>query len=200
MPDWHRMRHRRASGLAILQLKPGKGRHLHWKWRFAHSFPSMYRTRSYDGWADLNSRCIHCGQDDFLAGGFGPRTFIECSCCADRGTHVDCEERCNGFRIDPDHLASEASGSNPAALPGAFQAERSRPLDVKGRLLCVPPLATKQDSFAALRPMPPLFLPQARWFCSADCQAVLEGLDRLAHQRQDLGDTFTLEVITVSPS
>ena len=43
-------------------------------------------------WTTEENCCIHCKDAD-VQQGFGPRTFILCACCQDRGSHVECEER-----------------------------------------------------------------------------------------------------------
>ncbi len=50
-------------------------------------------------WAAEENCCIHCKQCD-IQQGFGPRTFILCACCQDRGSHVECEEKASGKRRD----------------------------------------------------------------------------------------------------
>ena len=49
-------------------------------------------------WADPRDQCIHCGLSDFGVE-FGPRTFIACPCCRDRGTHKACEEAIRGQEL-----------------------------------------------------------------------------------------------------
>ena len=46
-------------------------------------------------WAAEENCCIYCKQCD-IQQGFGPRTFILCACCQDRGSHVECEEKASG--------------------------------------------------------------------------------------------------------
>ena len=46
-------------------------------------------------WAAEENCCIHCKHGD-IQQGFGPRTFILCACCQDRGSHVECEEKVTG--------------------------------------------------------------------------------------------------------
>ena len=46
-------------------------------------------------WAAEEKCCVHCNKGD-IQQGFGPRTFILCACCQDRGSHVECEEKATG--------------------------------------------------------------------------------------------------------
>lgn len=41
---------------------------------------------------------MHCRNSD-VQQGFGPRTFLLCACCQDRGSHVDCEEKATGTAL-----------------------------------------------------------------------------------------------------
>ena len=47
-------------------------------------------------WAAEENCCVHCKHGD-IQQGFGPRTFILCACCQDRGSHVECEEKATGI-------------------------------------------------------------------------------------------------------
>lgn len=47
-------------------------------------------------WAAEENCCVHCKHGD-IQQGFGPRTFILCACCQDRGSHVECEEKATGM-------------------------------------------------------------------------------------------------------
>ena len=46
--------------------------------------------------------CVRCGGTDYAEGAFGPRTLILCSCCAEVGTHVECEGEALGTTLDED--------------------------------------------------------------------------------------------------
>ncbi|KAK9856855.1 hypothetical protein WJX84_001296 [Apatococcus fuscideae] len=50
--------------------------------------------------------CVHCRLSDFQQN-FGPRTFVCCTCCQDRGTHKECEEKRSGRPISEDFLAAD---------------------------------------------------------------------------------------------
>ncbi|KAL0052496.1 hypothetical protein WJX82_003084 [Trebouxia sp. C0006] len=54
-------------------------------------------------WAAEENCCVHCKHGD-IQQGFGPRTFILCVCCQDRGSHVECEEKATGLPVSPQAL------------------------------------------------------------------------------------------------
>lgn len=46
----------------------------------------------------LAQACVHC-QSDAFEPGWGPRTFIQCDCCADMGAHVSCHAAATGEEL-----------------------------------------------------------------------------------------------------
>ncbi|KAF8068248.1 yippee-like protein [Scenedesmus sp. PABB004] len=59
-------------------------------------------------WYSLDTVCVHCGKDDF-APEYGPRNLILCSCCAAKGTHVDCFEASTGRVLTEEFINSGSS-------------------------------------------------------------------------------------------
>lgn len=56
-------------------------------------------------WYCLESQCIYCGKDDFSEE-YGPRTFLECTACTSRGSHVGCHEKETGKQLEKEFVES----------------------------------------------------------------------------------------------